>query len=45
MEKIFESDDFDPIAYINEKFPDENSLVNLDSEIEILENELNNMNS
>lgn len=37
---IFGEDDFDPIKYINEKFPDENSLVNLDSEIELIKKEI-----
>lgn len=31
--KNFENDDFDPIAHLNYKFPDEESLKNLDEEI------------
>ncbi len=37
---IFDSEDFDPIEYINKKFPDENSLVNLDQEIESIRKEI-----
>jgi hypothetical protein len=36
----FDEDDFDPIKYINEKFPDEASLVNLDSVIGELRSEV-----
>ena len=39
----FEGDDFDPIKYINEKFPDENSLVNLDSVIGELKGEVSRL--
>lgn len=41
----FESREFDPISYINSKFPDENSLVSLDSEIDGLKKELSELNS
>ena len=37
---IFDSEDFDPIKYINRKFPDENSLVNLESEIDSIKKEI-----
>lgn len=37
---LFNDDDFDPIKYINKKFPDENSLVNLDSEIDSIKREI-----
>jgi len=37
---IFEDEDFDPIKYINQKFPDENSLANLDDEIELVKKEI-----
>jgi vacuolar protein sorting-associated protein 53 len=36
----FDGDDFDPIRYINEKFPDESSLVNLDTVIGDLRGEV-----
>ena len=41
---MFDDDNFDPIAYINSRFPDENSLGNLDSEIAMLKSELTSMN-
>lgn len=41
----FDSREFDPISYINSKFPDENSLVSLDNEIDTLKNELSELNS
>ena len=41
----FDSREFDPISYINSKFPDENSLVSLDSEIDTLKKELSELNS
>lgn len=44
VRRIFDEDVFDPIAYINTRFPDENSLGNLDGEIEMLKNELYVMN-
>lgn len=44
LKEIFDSEDFDPIDYINEKFPDEKSLINLDDEILLLKRELNEMN-
>lgn len=37
---IFDDEDFDPIKYINQKFPDENSLLNLDDEIEMIRKEI-----
>ena len=37
---IFDDEDFDPIKYINQKFPDENSLLNLDEEIEMIRREI-----
>lgn len=37
---IFDDEDFDPIKYINQKFPDENSLMNLDEEIEMVKKEI-----
>ena len=36
MSGEFEDVNFDPIAYLNEKFPDEESLAGLDDEIERL---------
>ena len=36
----FEKDDFDVIKYINQKFPDEHSLENLDKEIELIKQEI-----
>ena len=41
----FEEKDFDPITYINKKFPDENSLSGLDSEIDRLKKELSEINT
>ena len=35
-----DDEDFDPIKYINSKFPDENSLANLDQEIELVKQEI-----
>ena len=40
-----ETQDFDPILYINKKFPTEDSLKNLDFEIDSLKEELNELNS
>lgn len=40
MSQNFEDPNFDPIAYLNEKFPDEESLINLDDEILHLNGEL-----
>ncbi len=40
-----ETQDFDPIMYINKKFPTEDSLKNLDSEIDCLKEELKELNS
>ena len=37
---MFDGDDFDPIKYINDRFPDESSLVNLDSVIGELRQEV-----
>lgn len=37
---VFEDEDFDPVKYINQKFPDENSLLNLDDEIETVKKEI-----
>jgi hypothetical protein len=42
--EIFDAEDFDPIEYINDRFPDEKSLINLDDEILMLKRELNEMN-
>jgi hypothetical protein len=36
----FESANFDPIAYLNQRFPNEASLSGLDTEIESLNKEL-----
>ena len=36
----FEKDDFDVIKYINQKFPDEHSLENLDKEIDLIKQEI-----
>jgi hypothetical protein len=44
MSKEFEEVGFDPIAYLNDKFPDEESLVGLDSEIDRLNAELADVN-
>lgn len=41
----FDSREFDPISYINSKFPDENSLVSLDSEIDTLKKDLAELNN
>lgn len=40
----FEEINFDPIAYLNTKFPDEESLAGLDQEIESLNAELADVN-
>ena len=45
LQNVFESKNFDPISYINAKFPDENSLSNLDTEIDTLKSELDSLNS
>ena len=39
----FDEEDFDPIKYINDKFPDEASLINLDSVITDLREEVNGL--
>lgn len=39
----FDEDDFDPIKYINDKFPDEASLINLDQVIGDLREEVNGL--
>ena len=44
MTKEFEEANFDPISYLNARFPDEESLVGLDSEIERLNAELGEVN-
>lgn len=41
----FDSREFDPISYINSKFPDENSLVSLDNEIDTLKKDLADLNT
>ena len=41
----FDCKDFDIISYINYKFPNEQSLVNLDTEITKLKGELGSLNS
>ena len=41
----FDNEDFDPINYINNHFPDENSLNGLDSYIQKLQGELTTVNS
>jgi hypothetical protein len=43
VQDMFEVDDFDPIKYINDKFPDENSLINLDTVIAELRDEVNTL--
>jgi len=40
----YSSDDFNPIKYINENFPDEASLAGLDSHIQQLEDDLSSIN-
>ena len=40
---IFDVDDFEPIKYINEKFPDEASLINLDAVISDLRAEVSKL--
>lgn len=40
----FEELNFDPIAYLNKKFPDEESLAGLDNEIDSLNAELADVN-
>jgi len=40
----YSSDDFDPIKYINENFPEEGSLAGLDSHIQQLEDDLDTIN-
>jgi hypothetical protein len=40
----FESANFDPIAYLNQRFPNEASLANLDTEIETLNRDLQQVN-
>ncbi|KAL4427569.1 hypothetical protein ABPG74_012960 [Tetrahymena malaccensis] len=44
LREIFDRDNFDPIQYINNRFPDENSLCHLDNEIAMLKEELQAMN-
>jgi hypothetical protein len=39
----FDEEDFDPIQYINERFPDENSLLNLEEEINAVKEEIGNL--
>lgn len=41
--EMFERDDFDVIKYINQKFPDEHSLENLDKEIELIKTEIDRL--
>lgn len=43
--KSFDSRDFDPISYINSRFPDENALSSLDSEIDGLKKQLSELNT
>lgn len=38
--KNFNNENFDPIQFINDRFPDEESLVNLDSVINELKSEI-----
>jgi hypothetical protein len=45
LQDIFDSEDFDPINFINSRFPNESSLGNLDSEIQTLKQELDLMNT
>lgn len=40
----FDEVNFDPIAYLNKKFPDEESLAGLDTEIDSLNAELAEVN-
>ncbi len=40
-----ETTEFDPIQFINKKFPTEDSLKNLDAEIDSLKEELKELNS
>ena len=40
----FEDINFDAIAYLNERFPDEDSLIDLDDEITKLNSELEGVN-
>ncbi len=40
MSSPFEDVNFDPIAYLNSRFPDEESLAGLDDEINSLNKEL-----
>lgn len=44
MSQDFEDPNFDAIAYLNARFPDEDSLVDLDDEIANLNSELENVN-
>ena len=44
MSQDFEDPNFDAIAYLNTRFPDEDSLVDLDDEISKLNSELENVN-
>ena len=39
----YNTDDFDPISYINDNFPDESSLAGLDSHIQQLEDDLSSV--
>ena len=41
--EAFEDEDFDPIKYINQKFPDEGSLQNLDEEIDTVKREIDRL--
>ena len=41
---VFDDENFDPIKYINQKFPDEQSLERIDDEIDFLKGELDTLN-
>ena len=41
----FDSPDFDPISYINSKFPDESSLKGLDQQIAMIKEQLDTANT
>ena len=41
----FDNENFDPIQFINDRFPDEESLINLDSVINELKGEISELDN
>jgi hypothetical protein len=44
LTEIFDNENFDVVEYINKKFPDEQSLENIDDQIHFLRKELEGLN-